>query len=148
MERKEKKIEPRRLYPLLVHDVEGPISWYLKEQLYVCEQEGRNLLPSLGKAGEAGDRCKNYLARRKTWEAIKKEVAREKQELTPYSFSHRYAYYGHNRPKADGTYRAPKAVEDAMGHSLDTHLLSYARFQTKDLANQFDETSLLVKAAA
>tara|TARA_B100000579_G_scaffold374578_1_gene338891 strand:- start:110 stop:358 length:249 start_codon:yes stop_codon:yes gene_type:complete len=78
----------------------------------------------------------------------KKKVQREKQEITPYSFRHRYAYYGHNRPKADGTYRAPKAVADGMGHSLDTHLLSYSRFQTKDLANQFDETSLLVKAVA
>ena len=28
------------------------------------------------------------------------------------------------------------------------NLLSYSRFQTKGLANQFDETSLLVKAAA
>ncbi len=52
------------------------------------------------------------------------------------------------RTKADGTYRAPKAIADGMGYSLDTHLLSYARFQTKDLANQFDETSLFVKAAA
>ena len=70
----------------------------------------------------------------------------KKTRINPYSFRHRYAYYDHNRPKADGTYRAPKA--DGMGHSLDTHLLSYARFQTKDLANQFDETSLLGKAAA
>ena len=53
-----------------------------------------------------------------------------------------------NRPKADGTYRAPKAVADALGHTLDNHLLSYARFQTKELANQFDETTLLVKVAA
>ncbi len=68
-------------------------------------------------------------------EAIKKEVSREKQELTPYSFRHRDAFYGHTRPRADGTYRAPKAVADALGHSLDTHLLSYERFQTKDLAN-------------
>ncbi len=36
----------------------------------------------------------------------KKEIAKEKQELTPYSFRHRYAYYGHNRSKADGSYRA------------------------------------------
>jgi len=35
-----------------------------------------------------------------------------------------------------------------MGHTLDTHLLSYSRFQTKDLASAFDETTLLVKAAA
>ena len=41
-----------------------------------------------------------------------------------------------------------KRLLDGMGHSLDTHLLSYSRFQTKDLANQFDETSLLVKAVA
>jgi len=146
--KKGEKTEPRRLYPLLVHDIEGPISWHLKEQLYLCEQEGRNLLPNLGKAGEAGDRCKNYLARRQAWGAIKEEVAREKQELTPYSFRHRYAYYGHNRPKADGSYRAPKQVADAMGHTLDTHLLSYSRFQTKDLASAFDETTLLVKVAA
>ena len=80
--------------------------------------------------------------------AMKEEVAREKQQLTPYSFRHRYAYYGHNRPKADGSYRAPKQIADAMGHTLNTHLLSYSRFQTKDLASAFDETSLLVKTAA
>ena len=142
------KTEPRRLYPLLVHDVDGPISWHLKEQLFICEQEGRNLIPPLGKEGDASASCKTYLSRRKVWQAIKKEVARENQELTPYSFRHRYAYYGHNRPKADGTYRAPKQVADGMGHTLDTHLLSYSRFQTKDLASAFDETSLLVKAAA
>ena len=146
--KKGNKTEPRRLYPLLVHDVDGPISWHLKEQLHLCEQEGRSMLPPLGKEGDAAASCKTYLSRRKVWDAIKKEIAKEKQELTPYSFRHRYAYYGHNRPKADGTYRAPKAVADALGHTLDTHLLSYARFQTKELANQFDETTLLVKVAA
>jgi len=106
------------------------------------------MLPPLGKEGDAAASCKTYLSRRKVWDTIKKESAKEKQELTPYSFRHRYAYYGHNRPKADGTCRAPKAVADALGHTLDTHLLSYARFQTKELANQFDETTLLVKVAA
>ena len=43
---------------------------------------------------------------------------------------------------------ASKQVADAMGHTLDTHLLSYSRFQTKDLASAFDETTLLVKTAA
>ena len=146
--KKGNKTEPRRLYPLLVHDIDGPISWHLKEQLHICEREGRSMLPPLGKEGDAAASCKTYLSRRKVWDAIKKEIAKEKQELTPYSFRHRYAYYGHNRPKADGTYRAPKAVADALGHTLDTHLLSYARFQTKELANQFDETTLLVKVAA
>ncbi len=140
--------DARRLYPLLVHDVDGPVNWNLKEQLCICEQEGKNLLPSLGEPGNAGDRCKSYLSRRKVWEAIRKEVARENQELTPYSFRHRYAYYGHNRPKVDGTYRAPKQVAEAMGHELDTHLLAYSRFKTKDLADQFDEGVIPVKVAA
>ena len=34
------------------------------------------------------------------------------------------------------------------GHKLDNHLLSYSRFQIKDLDNAFDETSLIVKVAA
>jgi len=65
-----------------------------------------------------------------------------------FTINQKHAYYGHNRPKADGSYRAPKQVADAMGHTLDTHLLSYSRFQTKDLASAFDETTLLVKTAA
>ena len=56
--------------------------------------------------------------------------------------------YGHNRTKADVTYRSPKQVEDALGHTFDTHLLRYSRFQKKDLANVFNETSLLAKVAA
>ena len=101
-----------------------------------------------GNEADAAAFLKTYVSRRKVWDEIKREIAKEKQELTPYSFRHRYAYYGHNRPKADGSYRAPKQVADAMGHTLDTHLLSYSRFQTKDLASAFDETTLLVKAAA
>ena len=30
-------------------------------------------------------------------------------------------------------------VADALGHSLDTHLLSYARFNTRELAKSFDQ---------
>ena len=82
---------------MLVEDVDGPVNWNLKEQLFVCEQEGRNMIPPLGEAGKASESCKTYLSRRKAWDAIKKEVAREKQELTTYSFRHRYAYEGHNK---------------------------------------------------
>ncbi len=139
--------EPRRLYALLVEDVDGPISWHLKEQLFICEQEGRNMIPALGEEGKASESCKTYLSRRKVWGAIRKEVAREKQELTTYSFRHRYAYEGHNKKQADGTYRAPKQVADAMGHTLDTHLLSYSRFMTKDLADSFDEAAGSAKKA-
>ena len=97
-----------------------------------------NLLPPLGKEGKAGDACRTYLSRRKVWKAIRKEVSIEEQELTAYSFRHRYAYYGHNRPKADGSYRASKQIADAMGHDLQTHLESFARFMTKDLKKAFD----------
>jgi len=36
------------------------------------------------------------------------------------------------------TTSSPKQVADALGHSLDTHLLSYARFMSKDLESAFD----------
>ena len=36
-------------------------------------------------------------------------------------------------------YRSPKKIAEAMGHSLDTHLLSYARFDSKDLVKSFDQ---------
>ena len=143
--KKGEKTEARRLYPLLIHDIDGPINWHLKEQLAIHEKEGLNQLPSLGKEGNAGDACKTYLSRRKVWNAIKKKVSKFNQKLTAYSFRHRYAYYCHNRPKLDGSYIAPKQVADAMGHTLETHLLSYSRFLTKNEANPFEETSLLVK---
>ena len=78
--KKGEKTEPRRLYSLLVHDVDGPISWHLKEQLYLCEQEGRSLIPPLGKEGEAGASCKTYLSRRKVWEAIKKKSSEKNKK--------------------------------------------------------------------
>ena len=96
-------------------------------------------LPPLGKEGKAGEAIGTYLRRQDIWKAQRSEAAKEKEELTPYSFRHRYAYYGHNRPQLDGSYRAPKQIADAMGHTLDTHLLSYARFKTRDLAESFDQ---------
>ncbi len=69
---------------------------------------------------------RTYLGRRNVWEAIRKKVSREDQELTTYRLRHRYAYYGHNRPKAYGSYRAPKLIADAIGHKLDSHLLRYS----------------------
>ena len=61
------------------------------------------------------------------------------QQAVIYSFRHRYAYTAHNRPMANGLVRSPKQCADAMGHDLQTHLKSYARFQTRDLAAAFDE---------
>ena len=145
---KGKKTDPRRLHPLFVHDVDGAINWHLKEQLYICEQEGRSMLPPLGKEGNAAGACKTYLERRKVWDAIKKEVQKKDEVLTVYSFRHRYVYYGHNRPKKDGSYRAPKSVADALGHSLDVHLTSYSRYMTRNLQNEYDDAETPVKVAS
>ena len=32
-----------------------------------------------------------------------------------------------------------KKIAEAMGHEYETHLLSYARFESKDLAKSFDQ---------
>ena len=64
---------------------------------------------------------------------VQAQFARGDEELTAYSFRHRYAYCGHNRPKADGSYRAPKQIADAMGHTLDTDLLNYSSSKRKIL---------------
>ena len=80
------------------------------------------MVPPLGNEGDAAAACRTYLSRRKVWEQLKREIAKGKHELTPYSFRNRYAYYGHNRPKEDGSYRAPKRVTDAMVLTLDTRL--------------------------
>ena len=57
---------------MLVNDIDGLISWHLKEQLYFCENEGRSMPPPLGKKGNAAAACNAYLNRRKVWDAIKK----------------------------------------------------------------------------
>ena len=74
---------------------------------------------------------------------IQAEAAAEGQQAVIYSFRHRYAYVAHNRPQANGQMRSPKQCADAMGHDLETHLNSYARFKTNDLATAFDEVTIV-----
>ena len=135
--RKGETTEPRELFPLWVLDSDGTaVDWNytLKARLAAGE-----LLPPLGRIGRAGEAIRTYLRRQDIWKVLKAEAKKEKEELTPYSFRHRFAYYGHNRPQEDGTFRAAKQIADAMGHTLDTHLMSYARFKTRDLAESFDK---------
>ena len=70
--------------------------------------------------------------------ATPKDLRGMGQECKSYSFRHRYAYVAHTRPMEDGTMRAPKQIADAIGHDLQTKLVSYARFITKDLKKAFD----------
>ena len=118
-------------------DTDGtPVDWNYTLQARVAAGE---LLPPLGKPGRAGGAIGTYLKRQKIWQTLKAEAKQEREVLTPYSFRHRFGYYGHHLQQEDGMYRAPKKIAEAMGHSLDTHLISYARFNTKDLAKSFDQ---------
>ena len=132
--------EPRQLFPLFVQDIDGtPINWNLKERIYIKEE-----LPPLNDANSVGQALGRFLRDKKVWQQLKEEALAERQQCVPYSFRHRYSYVGHNRQKEDGTYRAPKQISDAMGHSLDVHLASYAQFMTKELAKNFDQEKVEV----
>ena len=127
--------EPRQLFPLFIQDIDGtPINWNLMQRIHIREE-----LPPLNDLGGVGQAVGRFLRDNQIWKELKQEAINEKQQLTPYSFRHRFAYVGHNRKKPDGTYRAPKQIADAMGHTLDVHLKSYARFMTKELAQNFDK---------
>jgi hypothetical protein len=135
--------ESRVLHPLLVHDVDGPKKWRLRDRVH-----SREPLPPLGDAGHAGEAIGTYLRRQPVWKSLREEVALEGQKLVPYSFRHRYSYVAHTRPKPDGSYRTPKQIADAMGHDLETHLLSYSRFITRDLKTAFDDDTVSTLPAA
>ncbi|KZR92381.1 hypothetical protein MITS9509_01368 [Synechococcus sp. MIT S9509] len=127
--------EPRRLFALKVLDLDGtPQEWNLLQRVALGEE-----LPPLGDLSETGQRMYVYLKSKPVWKSIQAEAQREGQQAVVYSFRHRYAYVAHTRPMANGQMRSPKQCADAMGHDLDTHLKSYARFQTRDLAAAFDE---------
>ena len=124
---KGQKTEPRRLYPLLVYGVDGPVEWNLLERVHKCEE-----MPSLGKEGKASHAIKTYLNRRPMWNTIKEEAQKERQSCTPYSFRHRFSATGHARGGVS------KVIADGMGHVLDTHLSSYARFTTRNMEDAFE----------
>ena len=135
--RKGEVTQPRKLMPIWVVDTDGtPVEWNYTLKNRVAAGES---LPPLGKSGRAGGAIGTYLKRQKIWQTLKLEANQEREVLTPYSFRHRFAYYGHNRPLEDGTYRSPRKIAEAMGHEYDTHLLSYARFNSKDLEKSFDQ---------
>ena len=113
------KTEPRRLHPLLLRDADGTaIDWNLQARLEVGEK-----LPPLNREGDGGQALNQYLRRREMWMALRDEAEHNGEQLTPYSFRHRYAKGMHaaNLPLAN--------IAEAMGHTIDVHLKSYARFK-------------------
>ena len=132
---KGERTEPRRLYPLLVRDTDGtPIDWKLQSRIQINEE-----LPPLNREGDGGNAVNQYLRRRETYMALRKEAAAEGETLTPYSLRHRYAKRSHamNLPLAN--------ICAAMGHTIEVHLKSYARFKpdaTQDLYSAANAASI------
>jgi hypothetical protein len=84
---KEAKTEPRQLHPLLLLDADGTvIDWNLQARLEVGEK-----LPAVKREGDGGQALNQYLRRRQAWMALRDEAEHNGEQLTPYSFRHRYA---------------------------------------------------------
>ena len=119
------KTEPRRLHPLLLRDADcSAVDWKLQARLQVGEK-----LPPLNREGDGGQALNQYLRRRKVWMALRDEAEHQGEQLTPYSFRHRYAKGMHaaNIPIAN--------ISEAMGHTIEVHLKSYARFKPNATAD-------------
>ena len=121
------KTEPRRLHPLLLRDADGSaIDWKLQARLQVGEA-----LPPLNRDGDGGQALNQYLRRRKVWTTLRDEAAHQRDPLTPYSFRHRYAKQAH------AARLAVAEISEAMGHTIEVHLKSYARFKPDATAANF-----------
>ena len=121
------KTEPRRLHPLLLRDADGTaIDWNLQARLEVGEK-----LPPLNREGDGGQAINQYLRRRQVWMALRDEAEHNGEQLTPYSFRHRYAKQAH------AARLAVAEISEAMGHTIEVHLKSYARFKPDKTAANF-----------
>ncbi|MGB7565528.1 MAG: hypothetical protein WBM08_12365 [Prochlorococcaceae cyanobacterium] len=119
--------KPRQLHALPVRDVDGtPQQWNLLGRLQLGES-----LPPLGAVGNAGDGLSVFLRRQAVWHQLKAEAAAMGGELVAYSLRHRYSYEGHRLGLP------AKVLSQAMGHSLECHLRSYARFTSNEVAEAF-----------
>ena len=129
--RKGDKTEPRRLLPLLVRDLDGSsIDWKLQARLEISEE-----LPPLQSDGDGAQALNNYLRRREVWRSLKAEALNSGEQLTTYSFRHRYAKASHaaNLPVAN--------IAEAMGHTIEVHLGSYARFKPDATADLYAQVN-------
>ena len=63
--------------------------------------------------------------------ALRDDAKQQGEQLTPYSFNHRFAKGMHaaNIPIAN--------ISEAMGHTIEVHLKSYARFKPDATAANF-----------
>ncbi|KZR68061.1 hypothetical protein PMIT1313_02581 [Prochlorococcus marinus str. MIT 1313] len=125
--RRGQRTEPRKLHPLPVKDADGNyIDWNLQSRLQIGEQ-----LPPLSQRGKAGEALGTYLKRRTVCIQIKEEAKHADKVLTPYSFRHRYAKASHAANLPVGN------IAEGMGHTIEVHLGSYARFKPDATADLY-----------
>ena len=110
-------------------DADGSaIDWKLQARLQVGEK-----LPPLNREGDGGQALNQYLRRRKVWMTLRDKAEHQGEQLTPYSFRHRYAKQAHAAvPRI-----AVAEIAEAMGHTIEVHLKSYARFKPDATAANF-----------
>ena len=92
-------------------------------------------LPPLQSNGDGAQALNNYLRRREVWRSLKTEALNTGEQLTTYSFRHRYAKASHaaNLPVAN--------IAEAMGHTIEVHLGSYARFKPDATADLYAQVN-------
>jgi len=126
---KGQKTEPRKLHPLLVRDMHARvIDWKLQTRVEINEE-----LPLLNREGEGWQALGTYLRWCESWNGLRKQAESQGEQLTQYSYGHRYA---------KGVHAAEMTIvnfSEAMSYTIEVHLQSYARF----MANA---TSELVQA--
>ena len=121
------KNEPHRLHPLLLRDADGTATdWKLQARLQVGEQ-----LPPLNRDGDGRQALNQYLRRGPLWMASRDAAKQQGEQLTPYSFRHRYAKQAH------AARLAVAEISEVMGHPIEVHLNSYACFKPDATAANF-----------
>ena len=132
------KTDPRRLHPLFLVDSEGKtIDWKLQSRIKAGES-----LPPLGQEGKGGEALRTHLRRKLVWQSLKKEAEHIGEVLVPYALRHRYA-------KASHAAGFPVSnIAAAMGHTLEVHLESYARFIPDGTADLYAKRNTAKKRRA
>ena len=110
----------------------------LGQQLLLELGTGTTKLPELrgDDLGRTADALAIYLRDKKVWIRMKAEALEADEYLSTYSFRHSFAY------ASSMIYQLPpKTAADMMGHSYETHMNEYQRFQGR-------EANRLIVAAA
>ncbi len=107
------------------------IDWKLESRLKIKEE-----LPPIGMPGKGGEALRTYLRRKPAWQSLVIEAKENGEELTPYTFRHRYAKASHARGIAIAQ------IAEAMGHTIEVHMQNYARFKPDNTASIYAEANL------